>query len=1372
MRIVSDTGPRLSRRLSRLLCGSSIAVLAAYAPALAQDVSIVIDRTQADDVFTAADVTGFDTTFNSTQESRDAVLATIENGALQSEGEGSGESSVTIEDNALEATAQGNLSVLTAQNLGTTDDEGTIGLLSGQFSDGQVAANVLTSNLTVESEGDATQSSIAASDNTIAARGTINEATTVFNDDISADLADQLAQSGQSFGASDDDPITLTRGDLENQELLSVDGGAAVVASTQVATGDALDSQALIVGSTISIELAGSEAGENDDASDSALSVSGNELVASLRGNVATTGTDLSVDTTFQGAVGVFSQQQLGDGDSGDVNLSAEVTGSDLSITLDNATDSSLDVSENRIGAQARGNVATLNGNGNGGSEGTFLRVEANEILATTGDPADPENDPATQGTATITPGAGTLVVDDGAGEGTGFDFVAATQQSVASETTGAITAQNTDTSLSVTAEDTTGNVSGSSLTIGDNTFFALASANTAGTAVELDATTVTASAVVANDQNVADTDVNAFLGATEFNFNTGEFTGDAVDLSANIDGNLTNSTVAVDGNLSVAEAQGNVGRTDLAVSATNIDRAITGESGAGDIQLNTGGSGEFAVNADFASLNVQNQTGDITSLNQTEASVSAADVEGSRVSIDENTLQSDAISNLATNRVALDGSAGINETTTALGSAQVSGDPFSTPFNPDLIDVESAVGGSFTVTADGLDASRATIDGNQAFGSATSNRVVNDITLTGTSISGGDGTDFASVGVVLEPQVGQQVEADNGLSSVQISAADVSSFASLGGTANIGAGGIDGSRASVSENFARSFGSGNEAVNRLAIAADTTFSGAAGLVGTQVQIGDVSSEARVAAGIETAAGGTLNESEAAIDENIAFSRSLGNDQTNELTVSGTSIEGVSDTGDAAEIANLGGAFNANREIDADNVLSATQGLRNGSVTGEAEVVGEIIIADDITSSSVSASDNIAQSNVTGSRGNNLLSLDAATGVTGVSALTSEQVARADENATNAISSTAGLSFVVDQAADTTVTGSALNVDGNVGFSTAIGNDVTNRLEVSGTTITGRQTDLSSADISAGGVVSGTSDNLLGNFQTRNNDANNDPADTAVTSTATLNVDLLNTSSNAGLSLENSSVSVSDNILDSTATSNRARNTLDLAAETTLSAGGAIVNRQFTDSEVTSDVALRVTGGSGDFGGLDGSSIALRDNVGIARASGNDAVNVLNARGGTAINGTAGGGEATVGAGGVLNATGDFAIATSQRSTGAITARASFGDVGDPTQSSLGVQTAALNASSVDLSGNRLVADAVSNRVENRLTVSGRSASDDVSASVVTRQVASGDVTSRVDTFRVTSANAALTGSSVNLGNNTISASATGNSAVTRLLRD
>lgn len=119
-----------------------------------------------------------------------------------------------------------------------------------------------------------------------------------------------------------------------------------------------------------------------------------------------------------------------------------------------------------------------------------------------------------------------------------------------------------------------------------------------------------------------------------------------------------------------------------------------------------------------------------------------------------------------------------------------------------------------------------------------------------------------------------------------------------------------------------------------------------------------------------------------------------------------------------------------------------------------------------------------------------------------------------------------------------------------------------------------------------------------------------------------------------------------------------------------------------------------------------------------------------------------------------------------------MTARASFGTDPATTISSLGVQTAALNSSTVDLSGNRLVADAVSNRVNNTISVSGRLSSTNVSTALTTRQVASGAVTSQVDSFCVASTNAALTSSSVGLSGNTFSASAGGNSAVSRLIRD
>jgi hypothetical protein len=1643
-------------------------------------------------------VTGFDTTGNTTQESRATVEATIAGSVLQSQTAVDGttsESSVDIGSNQLEATARGNVFTLEAQNLGNGDN-GTLGILTGQFADGQVRTSITGSGLTITGQGGATEASLDASNNTLAARTTINQATTVFSDDIAANLADQLAQSAQGFGAAGNAPVTLTRGDL-NAELLSVDGGGSVVASTQAVSGDALTSEAVIDDSDITISLSG---GATNDSSDSALTVEGNELRATLTGNQAVTGTDLSVDTQFNSSAGVFSQQQIGDG-TGDVNLNADVTDSTLSVTLTDATDSSLAVSENLIGAQARGNVATLDGNGlNGiGNEGTFLTVSANDITAAGTD----------GGVITVDNTAGTVLFSDAAATpaDSAFGLLAATQQPVESQNaTGFIRAQNEETALSVSSAD----VLRSSVNVDDNTFFALASANTGGTGIDLSATSITASAGLASDQSLVNTEVQAFLGTDgDPDIDSGE----PVALSATATGDVSNSTITLDGNLAVAEASGNTGRTslsadadtallssaandrgtvtldldpandtgtasatdfgtianqvidansditalanttfgvtagsgglaagenisnsslslsdnaqnatasgntltnrialsgnvvgeagaafgdneavvttlgslqqlgsdvtatsqadlsltqaevgdtatvgvqdsallvdgndnraratgntvdslvsitadtaivgaddgaatatfvdgaqtltagattalssaqissgaaiiatatttgditgdqsgdltsslvdssasisgnitsgaaianigtsritldagtelttnaallaaqeneanvtadvtsdfgttagqgiriteavsgsslaiddnttvgtamgnralnELSVSATTINR--TDSTAAGSTDLNFTTAGTSAASADFAALNLQDQTGDIGTTVTSTATIGVVGTAGtgiltnSSASISGNALQGDAMSNDATNRITLDGSAGITETTTALGSVQQSG-----AFPADAITVGTDVTGVFNVLADGLTDSSAAIDGNQGFAAATSNRVVNEVSLSGNSISG-EANNFANVGVTLQPQVGSQALADTTLSSTQISVAGVTSGSALDGRIALADDGILRSSASVSGNFARAFGMGNEGVNRLGIDADTSFSGTAAVVGTQVQAGNVGGTAAVTGAITTSGGGDLGQSSAAIDENIAFSRVMGNDQTNALTLEATTITGVSGAADAGTIAALGDALANNREFDADNIVSNFQGLRNGDATGTATVDGTVTIADDITSSSVSASENIAQSNVTGNRGDNLLELDAATSVTGVSVLASEQVGRADDGETNAVTSAAALTFDIDQVADTTVTGSALNVDGNLGVSTAFGNDVTNRLSVSGTSVVGQNDDLSVAGISATGVVSGRSDNLLGNFQSRVNDDANAAAANEVTSAATLTVDLLATSTpDAADSLGTSSVSVADNILDSTATSNRARNTLALNADTALTAGGAVVNSQISDSPVTSDVRLQASVGSANFGDVTGSSIALRDNTGIARASGNDAVNVLNARGSTGITGQTGlVPGSTVGAGGVLNAQGTFAMASNQVNTGAVTARAGFVTA----ESRLEATTGSLTGSSVAIGGNRLVADAVSNRVENRLTVNGSPSSTDVTTAITSRQVATGPVTSQVNATRLASLNDAVSSSSVRLNGNTLSASAGGNVATSRLTRD
>ena len=1684
-----------TRRLARLMGGASIAVMVAYGPAVAQTLNITIDATQVAPVsaFTSANVTGFDTVDLNTQDARAAVTASIAGGVLNSDVDASDASSVTITENNLSANASGNTFSLTAEQLGTdgSGSGGTLGLLSGQFADETITSTVTDSSLTISGSGDAASTSLAASDNTISATTTVNRATVVFSDEISADLAGDLAGSGEGFSQAEGETITLTRGNFTGQELLSVDGGASVVASTQVIEGGAaFGSSSVVDGSAISVALGDTTA--SADATDSLVTVDGNDLRSSLTGNLANVGTDVTVDTAFDGSAGVFNQQQIGDGGTA-VALSATTDDSALSVTLGESINSSLVVSDNTIGASARGNVATLDGTGPDSTlaDGTSLSINATSITAD-----------ANGGRINISDGGTTEFTDATApAEGTDFGFVAGTQQAVDGDG-GTITASNNGNDLSISG---TGALTGSSISVEDNTAFAIASANAGGTAINLTATNITATAGLASDQSLRDKAVTSNLGA-----------GTAFALSADVDGDVSGSSVLVDGNLSVAEASGNTGRTTLSagadtalLSSSTIDRAIaefaqadgetttvgdfalaanqsvveapvtvtaasngtvtigastgtapdlvtltgaitdstvsvsrnvqqatasgntltnridldgntigsegttfadnvsavsalgstqqfnsdvvanstntlsltqdffsdttavadssllvnanenrssatanraintlavtadttivgadataasagisgtgivaaggtaalsnfqetssltsilantstvalldvgnegapttagltdssasisdniTTASGAANIGTSTigldagtelsstaalvnlqgsgsdviasaafdaanAGTGSLEITgpvanstvgiddntviasgmgnqttntlsvtattidrvastdtgsnvvsvaapdatADFAALNRQNQTGSITSSASARGlvSLSATSTDGtdgtltnSSASLDGNALQSDAMSNLATNRIDLTGTAAINETTVALGSLQTSG---ANPTNPISVSSSSSANFAFQTANGAVTDSSVSIDGNQAFDSATSNQATNTVSLAGNSISGEAGT-LADVGVTLEPTLSSSARADNSLSSVQTGFAAVGSSSSITGLISSGGQPFSGSDASVSQNFARSFGMGNSATNTLDLMAATSFSGTGALTGTQVQFGDVASAATVTATIidDDDGGGSLDGSIAVIDENIAFSRSSGNDQTNALSIEGTSITGVSDDGEGAMFSALGDSANT-RTLEADNVVSAFQGLRNGDVTGAATLNGNVDTTGIITDSSVSASNNIAQSNVTGNRGNNLLNLAADTTVNAASVLTSEQSGRADDGETNTITSSADLRFDIRQNGAFAPIGSALNIDGNVGFLSAIGNDVTNRLDVSGTSVVGQDNGLSTAEVTAAGVVSGTSDNLLGNFQSRvNNNETPDLEQTAVTSTVRL---IMNQQAGSSGDTSNSTITVSDNILDSTATSNRAINTLALNAETALTAGGAISNQQSTDSPVVSGVELRTSVGNPSLDNVAGSSFEVKDNTGIARATGNDATNVLNASAGTVIAGVAGSGTSTVSAG-VLNASGTFATASNQLNTGTVMARASSGNIGGPMQSSLTVRTVALNNSSVELSGNRLLADAVSNRVSNTISLSGRSPSTDVTTALTSRQVATGAVTSRVDTLNLASNNGALDASSVGLSGNTFSASAGGNIATSRLVRD
>jgi hypothetical protein len=352
------------------------------------------------------------------------------------------------------------------------------------------------------------------------------------------------------------------------------------------------------------------------------------------------------VETTFDNSFAVLTQQQIGDG-LNVVALVSTADGSDLSVALSNSTDASLTVSQNTIGARANGNVAALNGTGDAVATGTFLRVDANTILS---------NDSG----GAVNNGLDSLVTfDNGAAGAPSFGFVAGSQQFITNDGGAGIAASSDGNSLSVTAAgllNVGGAVYGSSISVEDNTAFALASGNTGGTAIELTATSITASAGLASDQTIANTNVDALLGDTS-----------AFALSVLAEGDATSSSILLDNNLSVAEASGNIGRTLLSADAdTALLSNNTRDLAAGFINI-AGATPATRTIADFGLSANQLITGsDLTAIARSALGATVGSTTGtandagaigsSTISLSSNAQQATASGNTLTNGIALSG--------------------------------------------------------------------------------------------------------------------------------------------------------------------------------------------------------------------------------------------------------------------------------------------------------------------------------------------------------------------------------------------------------------------------------------------------------------------------------------------------------------------------------------------------------------------------------------------------------------------------------------------------------------------------------------------------------------------------------------------
>jgi hypothetical protein len=515
----------------------------------------------------------------------------------------------------------------------------------------------------------------------------------------------------------------------------------------------------------------------------------------------------------------------------------------------------------------------------------------------------------------------------------------------------------------------------------------------------------------------------------------------------AEFDGNVSDSAIAVNSNLTRGSAIGNVGNNTLSVAATTLS------GGGTEAQAVSTGNADASATAtgDFSLVNSQTLLGPVaavTGANPTPAVVGSssttdvpatygidldyADVlSDSRLSVSSNTQFAEALGNSGTNRIALTATgagagstapAGVNPTA-ALSNVQDGNDA----------DIDSTSRMTVFANAESTGSSVA-INGNSNTALGVVNNAVNSIavsavTLDGENIVGGivSGTNTTTADYALNSVQGASGTADSIATSLiyNLDADDGTRTGDLGTT---------GSVITLSGNMTTAEGSANRIQNQLSVSA-TNNGATAALNNSQTSSADVNSTASSAVGYALTTVGTAINADASsisVDGNSTMALARGNSASNALNYNvgasytgnnGATITGVTSVGATAAVLNAqtnSGAVSATSD-------TATYALSLNSGTVAAALNSNATLANN--SSTATAFGNVATNSL------NMITFGA--GVPS-SALASNQVN------TGPVSATAtNVSFGMTVG---TTTGSALRNVGNNTTAQAVGNSSVNTI--------------------------------------------------------------------------------------------------------------------------------------------------------------------------------------------------------------------------------------------------------------------------------------------------------------------------------------
>ncbi|MEI5677094.1 MULTISPECIES: beta strand repeat-containing protein [unclassified Mesorhizobium] len=773
----------------------------------------------------------------------------------------------------------------------------------------------------------------------------------------------------------------------------------------------------------------------------------------------------------------------------------------------------------------------------------------------------------------------------------------------------------------------------------------------------------------------------------------------------ASVAGDVTGASLSASQNLIQALAYGNRA-TDNSVTVTGTNIEAAGD-GRGGVTFDTD-SGALAANASFSVQNAQSAQGSVASsqLDDADSPTNAAgilvsalgDISGSSVAADGNRSLASATANSAANALSID----VNRlaTTSGVQSFQTAG-----------ADVTALIGLPGTPPTPGTP--------EDTFGIAVTADNPEDLdgTISGSLVTLQGGTLLFPVSSLSSGQVDYLTA--NGWT---ISGGNISGPASLLGTISVG-------------DYATLQGGGTANLSYTIPAVSAT-------AGTPNQ-----------GGVTVAAGADIGGSSISVSDNVTAGSVTGNAASNALKIAATDISTGSDL-----VASTAGSLSADViGAVADHALSNVQEVagEEGAAYIASRVHGAFTIdtaeGATIAGSSLTISDNTQSATAVANTAGNVLSLDG-TNISAGSALASDQWGDAIVEAFSNL----------EIFAPAAVSGSTVEISGNINTALGVINDATNTLAVTGTNIASVGTageGVLTGDL-ATGLWSATGDHVLSNRQT---------AYTAVEASALTQIYNEDGIAAETSGLNNSSLTVSGNRTVSEASANRADNKLTLDAASTLSANGGIVNRQDSEAAVSAlsaTLAGVALAGDATSAALDNSSVKVDGNSTTSLARGNAATNVLNAVAGSSYGASTAGAGSSVGAGG-LEARANAAVLNGQTNSGNVSA-----------VSIATVYAVALNGTtgiangSVSVSGNQIASEAYGNSAVNKVSLSGLNTGTS-SAAVSSYQANSGAITASVTQAALgVLGTGTVGGSSLGVKGNTISASAVGNSVSNAIRRN